>query len=241
MPVINIGWMTRLFWDGRVSSAEQQALEPVVNPIEMHDEWGNVVAELSRDPTYVELFEDAFGPGEITPLRVVYAIAQFERTLISADSRYDRFLRDEVQLNDEEVRGRAIFFTEKGDCFHCHGGILFTDNQFHNNGLDAVPADVGLESVSGNPLDRGKFKTPTLRNIELTAPYMHDGRFNTLEEVVDFYSEGLKYSRTVDALMKNVHSGGVHLTDTEKNELIAFLKTLTDTNFTGNPEFQSPF
>jgi cytochrome c peroxidase len=134
-----------------------------------------------------------------------------------------------------------IFNTERGDCFHCHGGILFTDNMFHNTGLDAEPGDKGLSAVTGDPLDRGRFKTPTLRNIEVTAPYMHDGRFRTLEEVVDFYSEGVQNSPTIDPLMKFAHQGGVRLTAQERSDLIAFLKTLTDTTFLTNPAFGNPF
>jgi cytochrome c peroxidase len=112
---------------------------------------------------------------------------------------------------------------------------------FHNNGLDERPSEGGLSSITYNPSDLGKFKTPTLRNIELTAPYMHDGRYQTLEEVIDFYSEGIHFSSTIDPLMKFVHQGGVKLTPQEKNDLIAFLKTLTDTSFTSNPEFSDPF
>jgi cytochrome c peroxidase len=146
-----------------------------------------------------------------------------------------------VQLSVAETRGFEIFFTEKGDCFHCHSTILFTDNEFHNNGLDSVFADNGLFRVTGDPNDIGKFKTPTLRNAIFTSPYMHDGRFQTLEEVIDFYSEGLKFSSTIDPLMKNVNQGGVKLTDGEKEDLLAFIKTLTDTTFINSPDLSNPF
>ena len=118
---------------------------------------------------------------------------------------------------------------------------LFTDNLFHNNGLDIVSSEHGLSEITGNPLDKGKFITPTLRNIELTAPYMHDGRYQTLEEVIDFYSEGLHTSSTIDPLMKQAYRGGIQLTQQEKSDLIVFLKTLTDTTFTNNPALSSPF
>lgn len=241
MPVINAGWMPALFWDGRKSSLEDQALEPVPNPIEMHQSWPDAVEKLKNHPQYPDLFFDAFGTREFDSMHVVKAIAQFERTLISADSKWDRYLRGEVQLTQAEAKGFEIFFTEKGDCFHCHSTILFTDNLLRNNGLDAVHSDKGLFDVTGNESDIGKFKTPTLRNVELTAPYMHDGRFATLEEVIDFYSEGLQFSPTIDPLMKNVHQGGIQLTDDEKQSLLAYLKTLTDTTFIQNPDFSNPF
>jgi cytochrome c peroxidase len=172
---------------------------------------------------------------------VVKAIAQFERTIISSNSKWDKYLRGEVSLSQTEAKGFEIFFTEKGDCFHCHTTILFTDNLFHNNGLDSIFNDEGLSNITNNPNDQGKFKTPTLRNIEFTAPYMHDGRFTTLEEVIDFYSEGIVWSSTIDPLMKKVSQGGVHLNEEEKNNLIAFVKTLTDTTFVNNSDYSNPF
>jgi cytochrome c peroxidase len=171
---------------------------------------------------------------------VVKALAQFERTLISADSKWDRYLRGDTELSVAEARGFEIFFTERGDCFHCHSTILFTDNEFHNNGLDSVFTDDGLAGVTGDPADLGRFKTPTLRNLSYTAPYMHDGRFATLEEVIDFYSEGLKFSSTIDPLMKNVNQGGVRLSEEEKTNLLAFLLTLDDHTFITNPDFAKP-
>ncbi|MDB4286190.1 cytochrome-c peroxidase [bacterium] len=241
MAIINIGWMEDLFWEGRAKGVEAQALEPIENPIEMHETWENAVLKLINHPTYPGLFTKAFGTDEITADLTVKAIAQFERTLISGNSSYDKFLQNIEGLSQSEFNGRAIFFTERGDCFHCHGGILFTDQLFHNNGLAANPIDIGLEAITSDPLDRGKFKTPTLRNIALTAPFMHDGRFVTLEEVVDFYSEGLQFSNSIDPLMKNVNQGGLRLTPQEKQDLLAFLHTLTDSTFVNNPEFASPF
>jgi len=240
MPIINAGWMPTLFWDGRDPSLESQALEPVPNPIEMHQQWPDATAKLQAHPDYPDLFFNAFGTREIDSSYVVKAIAQFERTLISGNSKWDKYLRGEVELSQAESKGFEIFFTEKGDCFHCHSTILFTDNLFHNNGLDSEFADLGRFDVTANTNDRGKFKTPTLRNIIYTGPYMHDGRFETLEEVIDFYSEGLQFSATIDPLMKNVNQGGIQLTDDEKQNLLAFIKTLTDTAFISNPEFSNP-
>lgn len=243
MQIVNIQWTEQLFWDGRADGLEQQALEPVENPIEMHETWANAIEELVAHKDYPTLFYKAFGTKNITKELTAKAIAQFERILISKDAKYDKTIASGNGLffTDEELNGFDIFNTERGDCFHCHGSILFTDNSFHNNGLDSNHLDVGLGMISGKENDTGKFKTPTLRNIALTAPYMHDGRFQTLEEVIDFYSEGLQNSNTIDPLMKNVHKGGIQLSHQEKKDLIAFLHTLTDTVFVNNPEYATPF
>ncbi len=239
--VINIGWMDELFWDGRALSVETQALEPVPNPIEMHLSWSEAMDKLKAHPLYPDLFFYAFGQESIDSNQVAMAIAQFERTLISAESKWDKYLRGEASLSQAEAQGFEIFFTEKGDCFHCHSTILFTDNLFRNNGLDSIFKDPGREIITQDPNDHGKFKTPGLRNLSYTAPYMHDGRFATLEEVVDFYSEGVRWSPTIDPLMKQVHQGGVQLNPQEKSNLIAFLKTLNDSSFINNLSHGNPF
>ncbi len=259
MQVINAAWGEKFFWDGRAKSLEDQALQPVENPLEMAAQWPDVIARLRRHPTYPDLFYRAFGTRDITPELVSRAIAQFERTLISFNARYDRYRRGEITLTPQEQLGERLFFSEPlidplgvklvagGDCFHCHGGDLFTDNLFHNNALDSAATvedfpDPGLGAITGKPEDFGKFKTPTLRNVEVTAPYMHDGRFRTLEEVIrDHYNTGGKWSPTVDPLMKFVGKGGLKLDDTEIQALVAFLKTLTDTSFLHNPHFSNPF
>ena len=229
--LINPGWNTRFNWDGSASSLEEQAFEPVTNPLEMHNTWENVELILNANNEYIDLFKSAFNIDYIDSIHIVKAIAQFERTLISADSKYDRYLIGQEQLTASELNGFAIFNSEKGDCFHCHGTALFMDNDFHNNGLDTEPfIDLGLAKITGNPSDNGKFRTPTLRNIEFSAPYMHDGRFTTLEEVIEHYNSGGKYSSTVDPLMKKL-GVGLQLTNQEKNDLIAYLKTLSDDNF----------
>ncbi|APZ45641.1 cytochrome-c peroxidase [Polaribacter reichenbachii] len=243
MPLFNLAWnFDELFtWDGQEFGIENQALEPVSNPIEMHSDWKNVAQKLQNSSEYVTLFNQAFGTSKIDSTMVVKAIAQFERTLISANSKFDRFLLGEATLTEEEQNGFDVFMDEaRGDCFHCHGSNnnpLWTDNQFHNNGLDATFSDLGLGVVTGDPADNGKFKTPSIRNLTFTAPYMHDGRFATLEEVINHYSEGLQPSATIDPLMKKVNEGGVHLTTQDKTNLKAFLLTLTDTEFITNPAF----
>ena len=242
MPLFNLAWNfnNRFAWDGKEFGLEEQALEPITNPIEMNADWAVVLQRLTNHPEYPALFNAAFGSAHIDSLAVVKAIAQFERTLISGNAKFDRYLRDEVTLTPQEENGLNIFMDEtKGDCFHCHGSPnnpLWTDNDFHNNGLDSSFTDLGLGAVSGDPSDEGKFRTPSLRNLSFTAPYMHDGRFQTLMQVIDHYSEGLQYSATIDPLMKSVAAGGVQLSPQEKQDLIAFLRTLDDPDFIQNPE-----
>ena len=233
--LINLGWNTSFNWDGSINTLEEQAFEPVTNPIEMHSKWVDVENKLNNDSMYSVLFKKVFGIDYIDSNHVVKAISQFERTLISVNSKYDKWIKQELQLNASELNGFAIFNSEKGDCFHCHGTEMFMDNSFHNNGLDSENnfTDFGLENITGNQSDRAKFKTPTLRNIEYSSPYMHDGRFNTLEEVVEHYNSGGNYSSTVDPLMKKI-GVGLQLTNTEKQDLINFLKSLTDDDFINN-------
>lgn len=246
MPLYNMAWNLNeeFFWDGRAKSIEIQVLEPVTNPVEMHNTWQNAVASLQSNVAYPELFNKAFGTKNITKELTAKAIAQFERTLISANSPFDRYLEGENSLTPQEINGFAIFMDEaRGDCFHCHGNEfspLWTDNTFHNNGLDAIITDKGLGGVSGDPNDDGKFKSPSLRNLAYTAPYMHDGRFATLDEVINHYSEGLVYSPTLDPLMKAISKGGVQLTEPDKADLKAFLLSLSDPSFINNPDFHDP-
>jgi len=250
MPLINLGWMNSgLFWDGRSNTLEKQALEPVINPVEMHETWPNVATKLQADPLYVALFEQVFGTSVIDSILVAKALSQFMRTLISGNSPFDKFLLtgksgwnavDEAAAYD----GFTIFMSEdKGDCFHCHGDSfnpLWTDNAFHNNGLDAVFSDLGLGAITGNSFDNGKFKTPTLRNLVFTAPYMHDGRFATLQEVINHYSQGLQNSATIDPLMKHIGNGGSNMNPGDKYKLFMFLVSLSDSSFVTNPKFQDP-
>jgi len=241
--LVNLGWNRKFFWDGRAESLEIQALEPITNPIEMHENWPNAISKLKAAKTYKEDFFKAFGTNDFNSSHAVKALAQFMRTMISYNSRLDKKLRYEINLTSTELNGLVIYMTERGDCFHCHnidGGRLLTDNLFHNNGLDSVFTDSGVYGVTGDVSDKGKFLTPTLRNIALTAPYMHDGRFATLEEVVEHYNSGGKPSATVDPLMKHVGTG-LGLSTQDKADLVAFLKTFTDSTFITNPAFSNPF
>jgi len=245
MPLFNLAWNydENFFWDGRVFSLEHQALEPVTNPVEMHNTWEVVIQRLQQHPEYPNMFTSAFGNGPITKEKATKAIAQFERTLISANSKFDRYLLGLANLTPEEENGLNVFMDEeRGDCFHCHGNPnnpLWTDNAFHNNGLDATFSDLGLGEVTGDPNDNGKFRSPSLRNLAFTAPYMHDGRFFTLDDVINHYSEGLQDSPTIDPLMKKVDEGGVQLSDQDKADLKAFLLSLSDPSFINNPDFQN--
>lgn len=246
MPIFNLAWNydEHFFWDGRTFSLENQALEPVVSPVEMHGNWIENAEKLKSHSTYPEMFFQAFGTSEIDSTLVTKAIAQFQRTLISANSRFDQYLMGELELTALELEGFNVFMDEsRGDCFHCHGNVnnpLWTDNAFHNNGLDAISSDLGLGKHTGDPSDNGKFRTPSLRNLKFTAPYMHDGRFSTLDEVINHYSEGLQNSPTIDPLMKAVLEGGVHLSEADKTALKAFLRSLSDDSFIENPDFQDP-
>ncbi|MDD5570407.1 MAG: cytochrome c peroxidase [Bacteroidales bacterium] len=203
----------------------------------------NIAKEMLQNiPMYPSLFKKAFGSEIITIKNAGKAIAQFLRTMISANSKFDRFLRGEENLTPSEMNGYVVFNTEKGDCFHCHGTILFTTNLFYNNAKDTVYTDArDRYHVTFDTKDIGAYKATTLRNIELTGPYMHDGRFTSLQQVIDFYSEGLVWSPYVHPLMKKVNDGGAQLTTQEKQDLIFFLKTLTDNTFINNPEFSNPF
>lgn len=245
MPLFNLAWNygERFNWDGSALSLERQAEEPVENPIELHSDWDSVVTRLQNHPEYPELFQLAFNTSIITKELTTKALAQFERTLISANSKFDRYTLGQASLTPQELNGLDIFLREdKGDCFHCHGNPnnpIWTDNDFHNNGLDATFTDLGLGGITGDPNDNGKFRSPSLRNLAYTAPYMHDGRFATLEEVIDHYSEGLQNSATIDPLMKKIDQGGVQLSTQDKADLKAFLLTLSDPSFLSNPDFQN--
>jgi cytochrome c peroxidase len=240
MPLFNLGWGQHFFWDGRAGSLLEQAHDPVVNPLEMANTWGNVMVKLQQDKTYPEQFKKVFGSATINAGMVMKAIAQFELTLVSFNTRFDKyyFEGDAGALTPQEERGLDIFFGF-GSCNHCHSDILLTDNFFRNNGLDSLPIP-GLYNTTGKEADRGRVKVPSLRNIALTAPYMHDGRFKTLQEVLDFYSIGIHQSSpNIDTHMVPFATG-LRLTTEQKADLIAFLKVLTDSSFIHNKAFSDP-
>jgi cytochrome c peroxidase len=221
--VVNSGYMKYQFWDGRGSSLEEQALGPIHNPVEMGETLENVVRKLNAIPGYKRQFQEVFH-SDVTTDGIAKAIAAFERTIVSGPSPYDRFLQgDKNALTAEATRGMEIF-NGKGTCVACHAGPLFSDQSFHNLGIgmNAAKPDIGREAITKDAKDRGKFKTPGLRNVANTYPYMHDGQTPTLEAVIELHNKGGTPNSNLDPLIKPLG-----LTDTEKKDLLAFLKALT--------------
>ncbi|MEX1189520.1 MAG: cytochrome c peroxidase [Bacteroidia bacterium] len=253
MSVVNMAWNSNeYFWDGRATLLRHQSLMPIEDALEMDETLTNVINKLINSSLYPQQFERAFGSKEITEERISLAMEQFMNSIFSNKSKFDAYLSGNAVLSEEEERGRFLYFTEfnpsfpeasGADCQHCHGGANFENDRYMNNGLDtdAEMTDSGREAVTGNPADRGKFKVTTLRNIELTPPYMHDGRFNTLEEVIDHYDR-VKLSATLDgSFQQQLPSNGLNLSSDDKAALVAFLKTLTDYELISNPEYADPF
>lgn len=250
MSLVNVGYYTNnLFWDGRSETLEDQALLPVEDPIELHNDWGEVIDRFRSHDKYPTMFRKAFGienDGQITKELAAKAIAQFERILISGNSKFDKVLNGEAIFTDQELEGLELYFDKNelipdAECFHCHNEPLMTTNEYINNGLDEATGlsdfeDIGFGAVTNNPGDNGKFRVPSLRNIALTAPYMHDGRFLTLEEVIDHYNSGGKNSPNKNEL---IHP--LNLSEEHKASLLAFLHTLTDTEFINREDISNPF
>lgn len=251
MSLLNVGFFyTGLFWDGKINTLEEQALLPVEDPIELHTTWPEVIGQLKVIPKYQELYRKAFGienSNQITKELTAKALAQFERTLVSSgQSKYDLVKTGQEVFGDKEGIGQDIFFDldpfnyPDGQCFHCHADPLFTDGTYLNNGLTETQSwddfpDKGRGEVTGLFTDNGKFRVPSLRNIALTAPYMHDGRFNTLEEVMEHYNSGGHPSIGLSPFMDSIA-----LTAFEQEAVIEFLHTLTDTTFVNDPRYANP-
>ena len=250
MSLINIGFVqSGLFWDGRTKTLEEQALLPVEDPIELHYTWPEVMTKLKVHPKYPKLFREAFGIGntsEMTKELAAKAIAQFERIIISKDSKFDKVQEGKAIYTDIELIGYGLYFDIDPDlpdmeCGHCHNAPLATSDDFFNNGLNASNTlddfpDLGRGKVTGSKSDNGKFKAPTLRNIKYSAPYMHDGRFNTLDEVIAHYKSGGKKSPNKDPLLHPLEVSSFHIT-----ALKAFIETFNDTTFYKNPDLKNPF
>lgn len=250
LPLFNLAWSRSMFWDGRAAGIEEQVFHPVREHDEMNLQWKEVERRLNKDAFYRKLFRKVFGGKRIDSTMVAYAMAQFERTLISYRSKYDLAINNKTLFTPDERAGFEMANDmTKGDCMHCHttdGDALGTTFNFSDNGLDDVRnaddyKDRGRGAFTGNKNDNGKFKIPSLRNVALTAPYMHDGRFKTLEEVVDFYSEGVHMSANVDSKIASAKKGGLKLSCEQKKQLVAFLKTLTDSAFVSDTTFSDPF
>ncbi|MBC8084159.1 MAG: cytochrome-c peroxidase, partial [Hymenobacter sp.] len=234
----NLRWKPDFMWDGGPINIETMPLAPITNPLEMDETLDNVVRKLNANADYQRRFGQVFGgSGPIDFYQFLRALAQFTAALTSSNSRYDHYARHETggTLSEAELRGLTVL---RQKCGSCHAGELFTDESFRNNGLDRrFPLDSGRAHVTGNPLDAGRFKVPSLRNVALTAPYMHDGRFNTLPEVLDHYDHGMVESATLDPRLRRPGAGpGITLTPQERQDLLAFLHTLTDEQFLRNPQ-----
>ena len=249
----NLAWSPYFFWDGRSPTLAAQAQDAFQHELDLNV--SNAIAYLQTDTTDVKLFNKAFGKfGAINANNIYLAIQQFLFSAVSANSRFDSVMRGQATFTVWEDSGfNYIFLTEKGDCFHCHAqgqSLLMYDaaHPFRNNGLDSAVTiydfkDPGRGHITGAESDYGLFKIPTLRNVAVTGPYMHDGRFKTLMQVINFYSDSIKHSPTLDPVMKTIYhaNGGSHFTDLQKMELMALLNSFTDTSFLNNPNLKSPF
>jgi cytochrome c peroxidase len=250
MPLYNLAWYPAFFWDGRASNLETQIFHPVRAYNEMNLDWKLAEKRLTQSKFYKKEFAKIYGNEKIDSNKISKVIAQFLRTLISYQSKYDKVITGKGLFTKDEYDGFVLANDQTmGDCLHCHttdSDALGTQLVFSNNGLDTAShatnfKDAGRGAITGKATDNGKFKVPSLRNLAFTAPYMHDGRFKTLEEVIDFYSEGVKKSVTIDSKMQYVHRGGVKLNKDEKRKIIAFLLTLSDSSFISNTAFSNPF
>jgi len=250
MSLVNVGFFYNgLFWDGRDTTLEAQALVPVEDPIELHNNWPGLMAKLRIHDDYPRMFREAFGISfteEMTKEMAAKALASYQRVLISGNSKFDRWLIGIDVLEDDELEGMEMYFDTNPDvpdaeCAHCHEAPLMATNDYFNNAISEVDTvsdfpDLGRGEVTSNPLDNGKFRAPSLRNITLTAPYMHDGRFKTLREVLDHYNSGGKPSPNSDALVLPLG-----LNEQQIQNLEAFLHTLVDTSYLDNEYVTNPF
>ncbi|MFT4523398.1 MAG: cytochrome c peroxidase [Bacteroidia bacterium] len=245
MTVFNLMYSNSLFWDGRAATLRELATMPIENPIEMDARVEDVLVKLNASELYKMKFKDAFGVELIEEVHLSKALEQFLITLVSDNSKFDKFNRGETQLSEQEIRGFNALKI-KG-CFNCHSTSLMHDNLSHNTALDKNPEDKGLGGFTNDPQDNFKFKTPSLRNIMLSAPYMHDGRFNTIEEVIEFYEKiqenGLLNASANSNAPKDLMSIAPRnrLRSDEIEDVKAFLNALTDYTYINNPKFQDPF
>jgi cytochrome c peroxidase len=235
----NTAFAQDFFWDGGVKHLDFVPINAITSELEMQETLAGVVIKLQRSAFYPTRFNQAFGYGEITSQHMLQALSQFMVMMISADARYDQYLQGRESLTTDELAGLQLV---QQKCSGCHATDIFTDGSFRNNGLDEnFDSDAGRERITELPEDRGKFKVPSLRNVELTAPYMHDGRFGTLTQVLGHYNTGVKTSETLDPLLTAGSLPGIALSATDQQQIIAFLKTLTDRTFTKDPRFSNPF
>jgi cytochrome c peroxidase len=231
--VVNLAFFNSFMFDGSASTLEEQATMPLLNPHEMDMTAAEVESRVASDPYYVKLYRQSFGPGPITLGNIARALATYQRTLVSFRSPYDAWMAgDSSALSASARRGAQIFIDGRGGCARCHTPPLFTDGKFHNIGLETDVADSGRYHVTNDPQDIGKFKTPTLRNIYHTGPYMHDGRYVSLEEVVRHYNSEFVTRPGADPLLQPLE-----LNDAQVQDLVAFLESLTDETILHSPQF----
>ncbi len=235
--LVNLAFMEEFFWDGGVTHLDFVPINAIESDFEMDETLANVVKKLNADPVYLELFNSAFGIDKITSPYLLHALSQFTVMMVSSNSKYDKHMRGEGEtLTSEELEGMEIFSSK---CGSCHSGELFSDFSFRNNGINDVFSDIGRAGISEFDGDVGKFRVPSLRNVALTSPYMHNAKFNTLEEVLDHYENGVIDSPSLDEELKNGSQLGIPLSEQEKEKVIAFLKTLTDREFISDTRFMN--
>ncbi len=235
LPLFNLAFYKEFFWDGGVTHLDFVPLNAIASPFEMDEDIVVVLQKMRNSGEYTELFEEAFGTSTINTGLLMDALAQYMNRMVSANSKYDQFLDKKVTLTTQEQRGLQLF---NANCESCHSGVLFTNQGYHNNGIDVVFPDSGRALISANPADIGKFRVPSLRNIDRTAPYMHSAKFFTLEDVLAHYASGVQSSATLDSrLIQPDGTLGIALSQQEQEDIIAFLKTLTDFEFINDPLF----
>lgn len=233
--IANMGYLEKFFWDGGVGHLDFVPVNAIENPLEMDENIIQVLHKLNQDESYKKRFKEVFGVEEIQSQQVFFAFSQFMLRLVSDQSPYDAFRRNQRVATEDEIAGAQLFETH---CASCHEGVLFTDQSFRNNGLDSsFENDLGRARITELEQDEGLFRVPSLRNVELTAPYMHDGRFASLEVVLDHYSDGIVSSASLD---ENLPVGGFQFTEKEREQIIEFLTSLTDRAFVSNPKFFDP-
>jgi cytochrome c peroxidase len=232
-PIMNLAWSNSFMWDGGIADLDLQPIAPITNHVEMGESMTNVLTKLKNNSTYKPLFKAAFGSEEVSNINVLKALSQFMLMCVSADSKYDSVMRNQKSFSIEEKAGYVLF---QNKCNSCHKEPLFTDNSFRNNGIQPSNIDdIGRELITLLPTDKYKFKVPSLRNLEYTAPYMHDGRFLNLDAVLDHYNKQVIPTSNLDPLLLSNGFTGVSLTADEKRNLLSFLNTLNDRKFITNP------
>ena len=231
--LINLAWNTSFMWDGGANHIEVQPLVPLTSAFELNETLENIVAKLNASSFYKQKFKAAYDIDVITGQKTLQALTQFTAMLISSDTKYDQYIAGKVDFTTQEKAGLQLF---RQNCTSCHREPMFTDYSYRNIGLDSVSVDIGRELITQNPLDKGKFKVPTLRNIELTYPYMHDGRFQNLTQLLNHHTNNAIITNLTDIYIKNA----TYFTAEEKSNLIEFLKTLTDNTLIGKLMYSEP-